>query len=470
MGTLLDRARRRAPAMLTAAALAGTMITGVAGPAAAAPAVAVPGVFGWGFNDYGEVGNGTFAPQPSPVAVTLPASVVQIAEGIDDSAAVLANGTLATWGADFYGQIGDGQGPDQRPAPFVVPGLTGITQVAIGGSHMLALDSGGTVWSWGDNSSGQLGNGATSSIEGSDPTPVPVPGLTGITQIAAGDRHSLALRSDGTVWAWGDNSYGQLGDGTTAAEDRPERVPGLTGITRITAGDDISYAIRAGGTVLAWGDNSTGLLGNGTAAGISPVPVAVPGLTGVTSISSSLDGSGTLALVGSSGTMWSWGNDTYGENGDGTTTPRYTPAATSLTGVTRVSAGMGSSAAVLASGKLLTWGDDTLDELGRSGVNATIPEPVTTLAGVTQVALGNVSGLAVGSPAPRVPSVVGDVQAVASQILQAAGYALGRVTIVVDLNCASIGKVITQSPAAGTIAQPGTAVSVEIGKAGGKCL
>jgi alpha-tubulin suppressor-like RCC1 family protein len=472
MRTVPRRIRHGVGAVLAAAGLAGAMMTGTPVPARAA----TPGVFGWGYNTEGAVGDGSGVNQLSPVPVTLPAAVAQISADPDGqtSAAVLANGTVATWGYNWAGQIGDGRWPTPRLAPFVVPGLAGITQVAVGAQHMLALDSAGTIWSWGANVNGQLGNGTTSSIQGSNPTPVPVPGLTAVTQIAAGSDYSLALRSDGTVWAWGGNAYGQLGDHTTTDRDRPEQVPGLTKITKVIAGYQTSYAIGVGGVLLAWGNNAQGLLGNGTSTGFSAVPAQVPGLTGVTAVSSGgasgfETSSETLAVVGQAGTLWSWGGNAFGQAGDGTTTARSTPAPTSLTGVTRVASGDAMEAAVLSGGQLMTWGFGLGGALGRSGT-ATGPAAVTVLAGVTQVALGDDFGLAVGTPAPRVPSVIGLTQSEASSALQAAGYVLGRVASIIDITCNYIGEVKTQSPAAGTIAPPGTAVSVGIGRPGGKCL
>ena len=469
-------ARRRLPALLAATGLACALATGTltatavpagaAGSAAAAPALAAAGVLGWGENRFGEAGNGTQATQANPLPVALPGTVVQLAANGYNGAAVLASGQLATWGSDSDGQIGDSRYPTARTSPFVVPGLPGITQVAVGANHVLALDSTGTVWAWGNNNFGELGNGTLASGTNSNPLPARVPGLTGVTQIAAGTGYSVALRSDGTVWAWGRNNFGQLGDGTTQTRLSPEQVPGLTGITRVYAGLQDSYAIGAGGTVRAWGDNLTGLLGLGTAAGISARPATIPGLTGVTALSSAYDE--TLAVTGPAGTLWAWGANIAGEAGDGTTAPHYSPEQIGLTGVTSVASGNGWSAAVLSGGRLLTWGSDSLGALGHP--STTTPALVSALTGVTQVAAAYFTGLAVGSPAPQVPSVAGDVLATATAELQAAGLSVGRVATVVDLTCQYIGVVKAQSPAAGTFAQPGTAVNLSIGKAGGKCL
>ena len=467
----------RVRALTAAAGLAGVLVAmstvpAAAVPAAAASALAAPSVFAWGANFDGEVlgyilpGDGPNGP-PTPVSFALPASPVQIAAGAgsslnldNTSAAVLANGTLAMWGDDDYGQLGDPR--VTGPGLVIVPGLSGITQVSVQGEHVLALDSSGTVWSWGRNDYGELGDRTTG---GSHPTPVPVPFLNQIVQVSAGVGYSLALRSDGTVWAFG------------AGKDSPEQVPGLGGITKVVAGDGISYAIGAGGSLLAWGSNANAGLGNGTTTGQSLTPVAVPGLTGVTSVATSA--SETLAVVGPAGTMWSWGTnpDGYGATGNGTTTPSYTPQPTSLTGVIQVAASFLNGAAVLANGTVMTWGVNNAGQLGNGSKDPfpppaghPTPAPVRSLAGVTQVALSTDSVLAIGSPAPRVPSVIGDTQSEAAQALQAAGFVLGHVGVVVDITCEYLGEVKSQSPAAGTFDPPGTSVSIAIGKAGGKCL
>ena len=485
MSTAGTQKRWRARAIIAVTGAAVALGLATAAPAAAAPmaaqtsgaaqAFSPPGLFGWGDDEFGQVGTGSTnaGDYDSPVSVTLPAGVRQIAASPDDffSAAVLTSGKLATWGNNTFGEIGDAT-TARRSAPYVVPGLTGIIQVAVGGGHVLALDSSGTVWSWGNNTYGELGNGTTSTIAGSNPTPVPVPGLNGMVQVAAGDDFSLALRGDGSVWAWGHNSSGQLGDGTTAEKDMAEQLPGLKGlVTRLIAGVHAGYAITTGGALLAWGDNSGGQLGSGSSSGFTATPAPVPGLAGVTQVASSAFT--TLAVAGPAHTMWAWGTNLNGESGDGTTTAHYSPEQTSLTGVSQVAAGRVVSAAVLSSGTLMTWGENTAGELGTGTDDSSVhPSPtlVRTLAGVSQVALSYFSGLAVASPAPRIPSVIGDSQAGAARDLQAAGFVLGHVSVVVDLTCEYVGEVMTQSPAAGTLDPPGTSVSVSIGKAGGKCL
>jgi Regulator of chromosome condensation (RCC1) repeat/PASTA domain len=197
----------------------------------------------------------------------------------------------------------------------------------------------------------------------------------------------------------------------------------------------------------------------------------VPGLAGVSQISAGL--CSTFALTFAAGTVWAWGYNGEGELGDGTTTARFSPEQTGLTGVSQIAAGDLDTAAVLSNGTVMTWGYDGEGALGTSTRDDN-PHPspvlVRTLAGASLVAAGFDYVMAIASPAPRIPSVIGYSQSDAAQVLGAAGYVLGRVATVVDLTCQSLGEVMTQTPAAGTLDPPGVAVSVTIGKAGGKCL
>ncbi len=323
------------------------------------------------------------------------------------------------WGWDGAGVLGNGVTGGTVTTPQQVPGLSAITQIALGIGDAYALRSDGTVWAWGFNELGQLGNGTTLNIY----QPVRVPGLTGITQVSAGAGYVLARRSDGTVWAWGTNSSGQLGDGTTITRLVPERIPGLTGITQVAA-YYASFAVRSDGTLLGWGDNSEGELGRGTTGGFSVTPAPVPGLTGVTQVAT--NGETTLAVAGSARAVWAWGMNTCGQFGDGTTVSRPSPEQTGLGGVAQVA------------------------------------------IGVSQVAFGGGPfggySLAVGSRAyATVPSLTDETMAVARQRLQAANLVLGTVTTVVDNTCNNIGTVISQRPAAGTVVIGGSAVSVTVG-------
>ncbi|MBI4495208.1 MAG: tandem-95 repeat protein, partial [Chloroflexi bacterium] len=166
-----------------------------------------------------------------------------------------------------------------RPTPVQVSGLSGMTAVAAGQEHSLAVKSDGTVWAWGYNWAGQLGDGTTTSR----PTPVQVSGLSGMTAVAAGQEHSLAVKSDGTVWAWGDNFNGQLGDGTTTRRFTPVQVSSLSNVVAVAGGSSHSLVRKGDGTVWAWGYNNRGQLGDGTTTSRS-VPVQVSGLSNVVAV------------------------------------------------------------------------------------------------------------------------------------------------------------------------------------------
>jgi alpha-tubulin suppressor-like RCC1 family protein len=386
---------------------------------------------------------------PAPVA-GLPPGVRQVVSGGLYDLALLADGTVDAWGANDQangaGQLGDGTTVNHTsPAP--VHNLSGITQIAAGPGHALAIGAGGQVWAWGTNTDGQLGDGTLVNRL----TPQPVPGLTGIVQVAVGSRHSLALRSDGTVWAWGDNSAGQLGDGGAAAhQSRFQHVPGLTGITQISAADRNSFAVRSDGTLFGWGLNSRGQLGDGS---INEHSTPEQVLTGVSQVSAGQFH--TLAIAGASHAVWAWGNNGGGQIGNGTENIALFPVEVIAGGISQVSASVGllESAAVRTDGTLLTWGDGQV----------LTPAAVSSLIGVTQVSLGGVS-LVIGQPAfVTVPNLHGDSVGQAATALQNAGLVLGSQGSAVDDSCANINKVTDQNPNAGTTVRTGSAVSITIG-------
>jgi len=213
--------------------------------------------------------------------------------------------------------LGNGTSSDSN-IPVKVTGLTGIIAVAGGYEHSLALKSDGTVWAFGLNSSGQLGNGAYSSSY----VPVQVTGLSGITAIACGYENSLALKNDGTLWVWGYNSFGQLGNGTnTQRNPLASQVSNLTDIIAIAGGEKHTLVLKKDGTVWASGDNVSGPFGNGTTVA-SNVFVKMNSLTGITAISAGYRHS--LALK-NDGTLWACGTNVFGELGNATNAESHVP-------------------------------------------------------------------------------------------------------------------------------------------------
>jgi alpha-tubulin suppressor-like RCC1 family protein len=256
-----------------------------------------------------------------PVTIKGLAGVVSVAAAGFGGAnlALLQNGTVMSWGGNYYGQLGNGTFGGSRKTPELVPGLSGVVAVAADRWSDFALLEGGTVVAWGRNVRGELGNGGVGSAmcggELCEPNPTPVTGLSGVKALAAGGEHALALMSDGTVKAWGTNALGELGDGTDEVKDMPVPVSGLAGVVAVAAGNTNSTALLGGGTVMDWGQNRGGELGVGTDVGpeeciggkpayCSTAPVAVTGITGVTAIAEGAYH--TLALL-AGGAIDSWG-------------------------------------------------------------------------------------------------------------------------------------------------------------------
>jgi alpha-tubulin suppressor-like RCC1 family protein len=416
----------------------------------------------WGYGLWGRLGNGVtrqvehkvgdvFLPSPVCAVGTVgqcPSGpylneVSGISAGGSHSLALLSHGTVVSWGENEFGQLGDGThtGPGTcvsvngfeeefkefrscSATPVAVGGLSGVTAIAAGGAHSLALLSNGTVMAWGANGDGQLGDGTTTNRD----VPVAVSGLTGVIAVGAGGAHSLALLSNGTVMAWGANEWGQLGDGTTKDRHVPVAVGGLSRVTAVSAGGAESLAVLSDGTARSWGGNGYGLLGDGsTESEFSDVPVAVSGLSGVAALSAGAEDS--LALL-SSGAVMSWGHNFIGLLGIGGyaeveglaysdvplavcavgINPSYRcTSGPYLSGVSAVSAAPDHDMALLGTGAVVGWGQGGDGQLGNDTGGfegySYVPVEARGLLEVKGISAGSDYSLAFGPPAPAVAGV-----------------------------------------------------------------
>jgi len=329
------------------------------------------GVECWGWNQVGQLGDGTTSDRSIPVVVVgLASGVAEVGAGYYHTCAVTTTGGVECWGSNQWGQLGDGTTVD-RTTPGPVAGLgSGVVAVAGGFGHTCVLTSAGGVKCWGYNFAGQLGDGTRKNRT----APVDVVGLTsGVVAIAAGNSHNCALTSGGAVECWGYNGRGELGNGTTTNSPRPVPVSGLSsGVVAITAGQNHVCALTEGGAAECWGNNEWGGLGDGS--GVDQwTPVDVVGLgSGVATISA---GAAHTCAVTEKGAAMCWGFNREGEVGDGTTTNRYTPVAVSGlgSGVTGISAGFYHVCALTAGG-VKCWGGNDSGQLGNgTTTQSTVP-------------------------------------------------------------------------------------------------
>jgi alpha-tubulin suppressor-like RCC1 family protein len=321
---------------------------------------------GWGYNAYGAVGDGSTIDRSSPVQIGALTTWSQIATGGQYSMATKIDGTLWTWGYNQFGQLGNGEPVGTYPSgrvssPVQVGALTTWLSIAAGYSHSLAIKTDGTLWSWGGNygtGMGQLGLGDTAFRS----SPVQIGALTTWSKIAGGSLHTIAVKTDGTMWAWGSGGSGRLGLGNTTDYSSPKQIGALTTWSKIAAASSTSAAIKTDGTLWSWGYNYYGNVGDGTTIYRSS-PVQIGALTTWSSIDG---GDGYTLAIKTDGTLWSWGyNTTYGNLGDGTTISKSSPVQVgALTNWSMVSAGNLTSAAIKTDGTLWTWGANGSGSLG----------------------------------------------------------------------------------------------------------
>jgi alpha-tubulin suppressor-like RCC1 family protein len=326
----------------------------------------------WGANESGQLGNGTTTGSSTAVTVKELSEVVAISAAPGYSLALLSSGKVMSWGANSVGQLGDGT-TTSSSVPVEVKELTEASAISAAPEHALAVLKSGAVMDWGANESGDLGTGG--GYSGKSTVPVEVSELTEAAAVSGGDGYSVALLKGGTVRAWGENAFGQLGTGSPegpsvctrevgfikqieyyGCSDKPVAVTGLSGVSAIAAGGDHVLALLSGGGVKSWGSNYAGELGDGSTTGpsscwidsevefgiviglpgpCSPSPLAVTSLSGAVAI-----GAGeyhSLALL-SAGTVKAWGDNGFGQLGDGAGEFGYTGTPTSVSGLAEVAA------------------------------------------------------------------------------------------------------------------------------------
>ena len=373
---------------------------------------------GWGSNNYGELGfaNPTQATSALPVTSSgdlAGRTLIATAACNNFSLALDRDGQVYAWGQNQYGQLGTGDNTlSTVPKKVISTGaLAGKRVIALSGSfnHSLALCSDGSLFAWGYNQSGQLGNGSTTNSN--VPVAVDMTGVLAgktVVQISSDGDFNLALCSDGTLAAWGQNGWGQLGDGSTTNRNRPVAVlqDGYLrdrSVTQIAAGTGFSLALLADGSIAGWGRNDGAHLGDGTLVSTKVPGVAGKGgsLTGKTVIAISASLTQGLALC-SDGTIGAWGSNGSGElgnNGNTNSTPISAPVAVVRTGVlagktvTGISAGFNFSLASCSDGTVAAWGFNQRGELGNgtTSFNSTVPvlqNPATAYPGNAFAAIG----------------------------------------------------------------------------------
>jgi alpha-tubulin suppressor-like RCC1 family protein len=356
-------------------------------------------VWDWGINNCGllgtgscgKLGDGTIIERHIPTQVHGPGnigylnSITAIMGGEHTNYALKSDGTLWAWGGNFTGQLGDGTYTN-TVVPVQVSGLISVTKLGGRGYHNLAVKSDGTVWAWGWNKFGALGHDTSGSpcpngLYGTcSNVPLQVIGVTNQLTVTGGGFFSLALMPDHTLLAWGQGNHGELGDGSFANQSMPVQVNSvLSNVVNVSAGWFHAVALTSDGKVWTWGDNFVGEIGNGitSTTGIS-VPFQVPGLSNVIGVSA---GDGFTAILKSDGTVWTWGGNNFGELGNGTFNDQSIPIQVkNLSNVNYLAARDYHVLVIKSDGSVWAWGSNENGECGDNTViDRTLPVRVIFL-------------------------------------------------------------------------------------------
>jgi alpha-tubulin suppressor-like RCC1 family protein len=313
----------------------------------------------WGENGFGTMGNGTATSSLVPLQMGTATNWVNIDGGYWFAVGLRADGTLRTWGRNNYGQIGNGTVTTQENTPIQIGvQLNNWLSISVGSQHTVAVKQNGTLWAWGENTFGQVGDGTNTQRN----YPVQIGSAINWVSVTAGTTYSIGLKADGTLWGWGENAYGQLGNGTILPQNTPVQIGTASDWATIAAGAYHTVALKSNGTLWAWGRNNFGQLGDGTAVD-KPNPVQIGVINTWTSIA--VGNVHTLALR-SNGTAWAWGYNFYGQLGDGSATNRSTPVQTGVAAnwISLTGNGAGHSHGLRSDGTMYAWGYNFYGQLG----------------------------------------------------------------------------------------------------------
>lgn len=314
--------------------------------------------------------------------LTVKAPYTAIVAGGNQSFARKADGTLYSWGANLWGQLGDATTTGHASPALVTGGISTWTQVTSGELHTLAIRSDGSLWAWGRNANGQLGDGT--NIDRA--TPVQIGTSKDWVSVSAGKAHTLAVNKTGLLYGWGMNFNGQLGDNSKVDKRVPTKIGTLTGWIKVAAGADHSLALRSTDQGLySWGANASGQLGNGGVA-----DVLVPTRVGTLTWKAIAAGSAFSLAIRSDGALFAWGDNTYGQLGNGANAKLAAPTQiTTVTSWATVAAGFGHTLAIRNDGTLWTWGSNSEGQLGDDlGADTSSPSQIGTSTNWTSVSAG----------------------------------------------------------------------------------
>jgi alpha-tubulin suppressor-like RCC1 family protein len=336
--------------------------------------------YAWGGGTYGKLGDNTTVSKSSPVSVVGGfTDWVQVEAGGSHTLAIRANGLAYAWGSNSFGQLGNNTAVSSSSPVSVVGGYTDWVQLSAGKVHSLGIRANGTAWAWGNNSRGGLGDNTT--VDKSSPVSV-VGGYTDWIQVSGGNKHSLGVRANGIAWAWGYNNMGQLGDNTVTSKSSPVSiVGGFTDWVQLSAGSYHSLGVRSNGTAWAWGNNSPGRLGDNTTVDKSSPVSVVGGFTDWVQVSAGYSSSKGLRA---NGTAWAWGGGTFGKLGDNTAVDKSSPVSVvgGFTDWVQLGGGSDHSIGLRANGTAWAWG---FAGSGRLGDNTAVNKssPVSVVGGFT---------------------------------------------------------------------------------------